>query len=349
MPASEVREPPAAASGPQAYAEAADEEDIRACFRLLLGRWPNPEEWRGHAMQAGQPLARVVAGYLGSLEFARRDELRAATDLGPVELTRLPEFAIYTAADDAAVGHYVRADNYEREVAAVFRRLLRPGGRVVDVGANIGYFTMLAAHLVGAGGSVLAVEPNAHNARMIEASRQANGFGQVRVVQLAAGLAPGLLVLNRTHSNGTTSRVPDEAAALLGAETVGCAPLDSLLGADERVDFIKVDVEGAEYLALAGGGRAIARSRPLIVSEFSPTLMPGISGLDGPSYLRWLTGLGYRLSVIMPDGSLCGADEGQVMAEHRRRGSDHLDLLAEPLAPTGPARRGGWRRRLGLG
>ena len=45
-------------------------DDIRACFRLLLGRNPNPEEWRGHSSRAGEPLDGVVASYAGSLEFS---------------------------------------------------------------------------------------------------------------------------------------------------------------------------------------------------------------------------------------------------------------------------------------
>jgi len=337
---------------PAAFAEEADEADIVACFRLLLGRWPHDEEWRGHRMQAGQKLERVVGGYLGSLEFARRG-LLAAADLGPVELTRLPEFAIHTECHDAAVGQFVRADNYEREVASVFRRLLAPGARVIDIGANIGYFTMLSAHLVGPSGAVLAVEPGARNARLVEASRRVNGFDHVRVVQLAASTGPGMLRLNRTHSNGTTSSVPDETAALLAAETVGCVALDSLLGPDERVDLVKVDVEGAEYLALRGCQAMLARCRPAIISEFSPSLMPGISGIDGPGFLGWLQSLGYGLAVIMPDGEAREADPDEVMAEYRRRGSDHLDLLARPLgaaavaAPPGaPPATAGWRDRL---
>lgn len=307
----------------------ATEADIAACFRLLLGRAPNQEEWRGHASRVGEPLELVVASYVNALEFSRRG-LQEARPLGDTELTRLEAFAIFTESNDAAVGHHVRHGQYEPDVTAVFRRFLRPGMCVLDIGANIGWFTMLSAHLVGAAGRVVAVEPNPRNARMIEASRRANRFDQVTVCQTAAGRAPGLLVLHRAHSNGTTSAVPDgDAAALLEAETVGCVRAETLLPPGRRLDFLKIDVEGAEYLALQGCEGVLKRDRPVIVTEFSPSAMPGISGIDGPGYLAWLSGLGYRLSIVLPDGSLREAGIPEIMTHHAANGTDHLDLVGQ--------------------
>ncbi len=310
----------------------ASESDILACFRLLLGRNPNREEWRGHTMRVGEDLAGVVGSYVNSLEFHRRGLLERKPR-GGVGLAELPGFRIFTAEEDAAVGRYVRQDNYEREVTAVFRKALAPGMGVLDIGANIGYFSLLAASLVGPSGYVLAVEPNPRNVRLLEASRRANGFEHVVISQTAAGPGTGLLVLHTSHSNGTTSALPASADDLLGAETVACIRPDNLLEPDRRIDLIKVDVEGAEYLALLGCGRIIAKLRPMIVSEFSPSMIAGISGIDGRAYLRWLTGFGYALSIIEPDGTdRPVGDVEEVMDEHHRRQSDHLDLLARPCA-----------------
>ena len=316
-----------------AFSETASLEDIRACFRLLLGRNPNPEEWRGHALREGEALRSVVASYVGSLEFSRRGLLREDASLLPV-LTELEAFRIYSAADDVAVGRYVREDNYEREVAANFRRILRPGMAVLDIGANIGYFTMLAASLVGASGHVLAVEPNGRNVRLLEASRRANGFSQVTVVQVAAGADAGVLALHRSHSNGTTSAPADDIGSLLETETVGCVRCDSLVSPSRRIDLIKVDVEGAEFLALSGCASMLARDQPIVISEFSPGLMPGISGVSGPDYLKWLMDRGYAISVITPEGGVQPAGIEAVMAVHAQRGTDHVDIVAEPAGPS---------------
>lgn len=330
--------------------ETATADDIRACFRLLLGRAPNPEEWPGHSLRAGEALHSVVASYVGSLEFARRGLLRDDPASQPI-LARLADFRIYVAPGDAAVGRHVRTDSYEPEVGATFRRLLRPGMGVLDIGANIGYFTMLAASLVGSSGHVLAIEPNPRNVRLLEASRRVNGFSQVAVAQVAAGPATGILALHRSHSNGTTSEPDPDIAALFAAETVACVRPDALLGNGwrrRRIDLIKVDVEGAEYLALSGCSEIIRRDRPSIISEFSPGLMPGISGISGRDYLSWLIARGYTLSVITPEGGLQPEGVEGVMAVHALRGTDHVDILAEPVANR--LRRKleqklGWRRR----
>jgi FkbM family methyltransferase len=311
------------------YPEVATAEDIFYCFRLLLGRPPHREEWRGHAAQAGQKLPAIVASYLNSLEFSRRGLLER-NHIGGVALVELPDFRIFAATDDAAVGRHVAANSYEPDVTQVFRRLLRPGMGVLDIGANIGYFAMLSAALVGDGGYVLAIEPNPANTRLLEASRRANGFAQVTVCQTAAGRQTGLLVLNASHSNGTTSGLPDDLNAMMGAQIVPCLRPDALAPPDRRIDLIKVDVEGAEYNALLGCTAILARDRPAIVSEFSPDLMPGISGIDGPGYLHWLLDQGYRLAVIEPDGSLLDMPLGsaQVMQAYRGRAADHIDIVA---------------------
>ena len=314
------------------YRNVATAEDIFYCFRLLLGRHPHRADWQGHASRAGEALPEVVASYLDSLEFARR-ELTRHPDMPEVVESEHEGFRLYSAADDLAVGRYVRADNYEREVAAVFRRLLRPGMGVLDVGANIGYFTMLSASLVGPTGHVIAVEPNPRNVRLLEASRRLNGFAQVSLLQVAAGRETGLLTLNTSHSNGTTSELGGSLRAVLAAQTIPALRLDGVIGPERRINLIKIDVEGAEYNALLGARETIARFRPTILSEFSPDLMPGISGIDGEGYLTWIIDQGYRLSVIRPDGTLSAPEENwhHVMAEYRARGTDHLDIVATPL------------------
>ena len=317
------------ASRPVAFPPDATEQDIHACFRLLLGRLPNPEEWRGHSSHAGNPLASVVSLYLTSREFATRGLMKPPRD-PQIKRVECSGFHIFIDDNDIAVGRQVAGGNYEPDVTSVVRRFLRPGMSVVDIGANIGYFALLAASIVGSEGHVLAVEPNPRNARMLEASRRSNGFGQISICQIAAGREIGLLVLNTTHSNGTTSAASDDMNELLNAETVASLPLDSLVTSGRRVDFIKVDVEGAEYNALYGCRRIIEADRPIIVTEFSPGMMGSISNISGTDYLCWLAERGYRLSVIEPDGSTNQADVEAVMNAYISRNSDHIDLLATP-------------------
>ena len=303
-------------------------EDIYYCFRLLLGRNPSAAEWPGHSGLAGNDLRSVVCSYLDSREFANRGLI--ARDKGSdLTLTQAPGFVIYTAADDLAVGKHVAAGVYEPDLAALFRSRLRPGMGVVDLGANIGFFTMLAASLVGADGTVLAVEPNLANVRMIEASRRANGFGHVSIAACGAGATTGILALNTAFSNGMTCPVGDALDDIMAAQIVPCLKLPALWPTDRRLDFIKIDVEGAEYAALTAARDLIAHWRPLIASEFSPGLLQVNSGVSGEQYLEFLTDLGYRLSVV---GSNAPAEAtiAEVMQAYERCGGDHVDILLVP-------------------
>ena len=320
--------------------ERASEADIQACFRLILGRAPHSEEWPGHSARAGQLLPVVVASYLNSLEFARRHLLDPQAGLLPDEAT-FDGFRILARADDLAVGQHVLAGNYEPEVAAVFRAVLRPGMGVVDIGANIGFFTMLAASLVGPAGAVLAIEPNPANARQAEASRRLNGFGQVTIMQVAAGRETGLLALNTSFSNGTTSALED----VLSSQTVPCLAVDRIVERQPAVGLIKLDVEGAEFNALLGCRALIRRDRPVIVMEFSPPQLQGISGATGEQVLQWIVAEGYTLEVIAKDGlpSPKGVDIGAVMDAYTARGTDHIDIIGRPRPEPALAR---WLRRI---
>jgi FkbM family methyltransferase len=202
------------------------------------------------------------------------------------------------------------------------------------VGAIVGYFTMLAADLVGSEGYVLAVEPNAENMKLLEGSRRANGFEQVETALTAAGKRTGLLVLNTSYSNGTTASLPDSVEPAIAANVVPCFRLDDIVRSDRQIDLIKMDAEGAEYNVLLGCTETIARCRPVIVSEFSPGALPGISNVDGRGYLQAIVDLGYLISIIESDGSLTSyaTEIEKVIEGYEHSSVDHIDIVAEPTA-----------------
>jgi FkbM family methyltransferase len=314
------------------HLKTATAEDIFYCFRLLLGRNPNPEEWPGHSSRAGEDLESVVSSYVTSREFAARGLLNK-TYRDQVELVQFPGFSIFASNDDLAIGHHILGGHpYEPGIAAAFNRCVKPGMAVVDIGANIGCLTMLLASLVSASGLVVAVEPNPENIKLLEASRRVNGFDQVLVIQAAAGRRTGLLALNVSHSNGMTGELPEDTDAVFASHPVPCFALDAILPENRRFSLIKIDTEGAELNALIGLSETINRDRPVIVSEFSPASLPGLSRCSGPEYLRFLIARGYRIGVIERDGTETGFgdDVDGVMGAYSRSGVDHIDLIATP-------------------
>jgi FkbM family methyltransferase len=246
------------------------------------------------------------------------------------ELAELPRFRIYCSPDDHAVGRHVHGNKiWEPHVTSVFERHIRPGTCVVDIGANIGYFTMLAASLVGETGNVIAIEPNPDNARMIEASRTANGFKHVTVIQAAAAKAFGLLSIQTSFSNGSSVILPDNPDAILTAQTVCAVRLDALQ--IRRVDFIKIDVEGNEPTALGGFKETITRDRPIIASELSPANLLTKSNCSAQGYLGFLTSMGYSLGIIHHDGREAPSDIDGIMDHFQSvaQGTDHIDVIAK--------------------
>ena len=308
------------------------EDDVYHCFRLLLGRPPSAAEWPGHRARAGDQLQRVVADYLSSREFKNRGLLAPADD----EYVRveLPEFHLYVPAHDAAVGQPLLATRqYEPHVCAALRRALRPGMTFIDIGANIGFFTMFAAAIVGAAGRVFALEPFQSNLKLLYLNAQLNGFAQVTILPFAASDEPRLLAFDNVASNGQVSPLRPDLAFVLGTTLVYGARLDDALREVGTVDVIKIDVEGAEYRALRGATALLARSRPTIVSEFSPPALAGVSGVDGETYLRLLLlDEAYVLDALPGEGAPleCGRDVGRVLRAFERSGVDHIDIVARP-------------------
>ncbi len=322
-------------SPPTKYCKIATPEDIFYCFRLLLGRCPNPEEWPGHSSRAGEDIENVVSSFITSRELVERG-LLTKTYRGNVELVHLPAFSLFASSDDLAVGkHVVVGRSYDPKVAAALGRYVKPGMAVVDIGANIGYLTMLLASLVAPSGLVVAVEPNPENIKLLEASRRVNGFDHVLVIQAAAGRQTALLALNVSYSNGMTGELPSDLDAIFASHPVPCFALDAILPKDRPINLVKIDTEGAELNALIGLSETIDRDRPVIVSEFSPGALPGTSHCTGPDYLRYLIGKGYRIGVIEPDGSesIFGEDVDGVMGAYARSGIDHIDIIATPGYP----------------
>jgi FkbM family methyltransferase len=161
----------------------------------------------------------------------------------------------------------------ERFVAERFllRRLLRPGMRVVDVGANIGYFLLLFEQLIGPAGSIVCLEPEPDNALQLERNIRGNALANVELLRLAAGDQDGLVSLS-TGINGVVKL--DGSGSIM----VPIRRLDSLL--ERRVDFIKIDVEGFEHPVLRGAERLLREQQPTLIVEVHPGLIPEPDGVS---------------------------------------------------------------------
>jgi FkbM family methyltransferase len=310
--------------------------DLAYCYRLILGRSPDPAGWRHYSalIDRGElSVAQLALAFVSSLEFRRRGVIEPAD--AAVELVRLGPIELYVPGDDPAIGsQMVRRRAHQPQLAGLLGRILAPGLTFVDVGANVGYFSLLAARLVETAGRVVAIEPGPRNCRLLHRSVVRNRCGNVQLYPCAVSDRRGAVAYLAEGSNGTIADLDATRDVPPGAHLVAATTLDDLLAGFDRVDVIKLDVEGAEGRVLEGATRTLERHRPAVISEVSPLLLETISGVSAGGYLTRFLDLGYTLSVVDRDGDGelldCGRALTEVLAALAASGS--VDVLARPVA-----------------
>jgi len=209
-------------------------------------------------------------------------------------------------ARDVVGRHILRYQGYEHGLTAwLLERLAQAGGSAlfVDIGANLGWYSLQAAHLAGVA-RVVALEPDLRNHTLLRANVERNGMGdKVDALALAAGPGPGLAMLHTYKSSnlGKHSLAVDHGQ---GGSWVGVESLDTLLqrlGLEEGpIAAIKIDVEGFEPAVLEGASGALQRCQALLV-ELSPELSRK-GGLDLPGMIGAIRRSGLRPVIWDQEG-----------------------------------------------
>ena len=189
------------------------------------------------AVARRMPVHRLADDFLGSREFrARRRALNE-----PVQI-ELAGFKLYVRQGDWSVGVHIARDlAYEPHVTREIRAVLSEGDVFIDIGANIGYFTLLAAAVVGDSGKVIAFEPNPPNCELIQLSMRANDFHNILVQQAAVLDEAQAVALEVEGSNAGIADGIQE-----GDLVVEAVVLDDVLQGESKIDVIKMDIEGSE-------------------------------------------------------------------------------------------------------
>ncbi|HET9210250.1 MAG TPA: FkbM family methyltransferase [Thermoanaerobaculia bacterium] len=272
-----------------------------APFRLHLGRL-RAFLWRFHTL----PLAdRLFAGLEAPCVLERSlFGLRLRVDVARSNPQRLL---------------YLEGERFMPE-RMIVRRLLRPGMRAVDVGANIGYYLLLIESLVGPRGSVACFEPEPENLRELRRNVERNRLENVRVLPAAVGAGDGRISMR----TGINAAVAGEGG---GDFTVPLTSLDSAL--EGPVDFVKIDVEGYEGHVLAGARRLLREHRPLLFVEIHPGFLAPPSTVDG--ILATLREIHPRIELleIAPQGSFGEKVKARYLGRPVRRIPDPGRLLAD--------------------
>lgn len=191
---------------------------------------------------------------------------------------------------------------WEKEESEFFRNNIKEGMNVLDIGANIGYFSLLFSKWVGEKGKVFSFEPDPFNFNLLSKNIHANRAGNIFSFQKAISNHNGSVSLFLSEKNKGDHRIFDfhvfEDDNNRKSVNVECAKLDSILPADEKIDFIKMDVQGAEYLALEGMSDTIARNPNIqLLTEFWPYAIEE-SGHSPKEFIEKLRQFGFEIFVF---------------------------------------------------
>lgn len=185
---------------------------------------------------------------------------------------------------------------YERDSQRAFVENVRPGSVVYDIGANAGFFTLLASKLAGPSGIVYAFEPLPRNVGYLEQHLSLNRCENVRILPLAVAAESGTLRFAIAH-NPSQGGLAESGDLQVEAQT-----LDAFVaGGSKKPDFMKIDVEGGESDVLAGA--------LVLLREVHPTILLSTHGWQQHEQCsETLKALGYSLSLLRD-----GTDDGNYM------------------------------------
>ncbi|WP_348303764.1 FkbM family methyltransferase [Methanothrix sp.] len=275
---------------------------VHSAYYLLLGRDPDPEgyaHWTSR-IKSGMNRDEFISAIIQSDEFKKSAPAWSNSDLWRKCQILNAEICLNLsigkfcgpAVDDSVFASILEQNGaYEPHVAAEITRLLKPGETFIDIGANLGYFTLIASQLVGPSGKVLSFEPVPMSFDYLQKNVKLNNLYNVKLYK--NGLWNKNTVLTITDSDN----IGYNHIAENGIE-VECIYLDSL---QLRPNLIKMDIEGAEPYALQGMIETLERHHPTIVMEVNRFCLRTFIKKDAIDIWEPLHDQGYEMAVI-PSG-----------------------------------------------
>jgi FkbM family methyltransferase len=210
-------------------------------------------------------------------------------------------FIMLVNARDAGIGRELRKYHIHEPILT---RLINPfinnGDTILDIGANIGYYTLLFAHRVGLDGLVIAVEPEPNNFTLLTLNLQLNNIKNVRLYQVAIGDSVGeakLYISDFSNWHSLRTKNPEKAKNI----QVPLTTIDALRRDLNRpINLIRMDIEGFEVQAIKGGEQTLKYDRPYLVMEVHPIQIGDPNEVK--VFLKQLIALDYELHFLVLRG-----------------------------------------------
>ncbi|MEM4282315.1 MAG: FkbM family methyltransferase [Candidatus Woesearchaeota archaeon] len=187
---------------------------------------------------------------------------------------------------------------YEPFETDLVKKVIKKGNVVLDIGANIGYYTLIFAKLVGKEGKVFAFEPDPTNFSLLKKNVEINCYKNVVLVQKAVSNKTGKVKLYLSETNKGDHRIYDSHDGRKSIEVEVIQLDDYFKNYNGKVDFIKIDIQGAEWGAVQGMLNLLKKNKTVkIVTEFWPIGLKRF-GIGPDAYLKLLIELGFKLYEV---------------------------------------------------
>jgi len=239
----------------------------------------------------------IEKGRYRLLTFARAAGRKSGHELGLRKLRTKHGFLMNLNLKDWIPQDIFLTGEFESTTTAVLKTILKPGDIAVDVGANIGYFSLLFSRCVGSSGHVFSYEPVPRLASILRSNAKLNGFDQITFSNLALSDHEGraLFHIGPEDNSGLSSlRQPRGSTATLDVEL---ARFDKIFSDAKDIALVKIDVEGAELAVLRGMEGYLRNRRPYLLVEVTDKFLKEM-GDDEQGLLAFMLGFGYFCYMV---------------------------------------------------
>jgi len=216
-------------------------------------------------------------------------------------------------------------DKYEPETTALFKRIIKPGMVIIDIGAHIGYYTRLFSRLTGEGGQVLSFEPDPDNFGLLR--KNTLNLKNIKLFNLAVSDQSGETNFYKVkNSTGCHSIIETDNADKI---TVSAIKIDDFIKQKNlKIDAIKIDIEGGETKALSGMTEFFKNTSHLkLVTELSADSLK-LAAIEPKKFLNQLHSHGFTLFEISDNGKTALLAENKIIKEDGSLAEKSINLLA---------------------
>lgn len=279
-------------------------EAVEWGYRLILGREPESESVIASKMNCAD-----AAELSGQLLYCDEFISKQPSFMPPLNQWVLIDhqlgFRLWLNLADTAIAWPIMRKDFELPEIAFLTNHLKAGDTAIDIGANVGFYSLLFASIVGSSGRVIGFEPMSFLYERAAMSVRESGFEHCVIHNVALGsepasaqlvYAPGSPNWGGAFLSFDGSVLPDHAS-----QTVPVHRFSEYLEGI-KPDLVKIDIEGGEYLVMSEAREILSDARPIILSEIHSEQLRRVSGVSTAEYIGLMKDIGYRCFEISKSG-----------------------------------------------